>query len=187
MPLVAYQFESLFLDHVLEVNIDFDALQLIVGLSFTLEFACFFHLEPPSVAVQLDLVDLISGRDLTLVTSILSPVGSLDHRGTVVAEASRLDLGHDSVLLFQAFLPLSSRAVSRQPLFFELVEDSLWSHAVDLSFFLGVLEFSLLPDALLVLLGKGLAGHTVVLRRASRAITIISLRGELLSWHEVLG
>lgn len=53
----------LFLDHRLEVDINFDALQLIIGFPFTLQLPYLLHFHPSSISIDLDLVYLVRNRD----------------------------------------------------------------------------------------------------------------------------
>ena len=59
-----------FLDHGLEVDIDLDALQLVIGFPFALELPYLFHFHPSGIPVYLYLVDFIgdshfTGRDMS--------------------------------------------------------------------------------------------------------------------------
>ena len=148
MLLMTHQFGFLLLDHMLEVNIDLDTMELVVGLAFTLEFTRLLHLESPGVSVQLDLVDLVSGGDLSHVATILGAGSILDDTRAVVSKAGRLGFWHNSVSPLESLLSLGGSAVSLEPLLFEFVKDGLRAHRVDLSLFLSIFEFGLLSGPL---------------------------------------
>jgi hypothetical protein len=132
------ELQAFLLDHSLEVHIDFDALNLVVGLALRFELPRFLHSEPPRITVQLDLVDFVGRRDLAGGADRMT-AWKLDHAVGITAHAGRLGLRLDAVILLQSVSALGSGAVSGQALVLELVEDGLCAHLIDLGLLLGVL------------------------------------------------
>ena len=63
MRLLLRKLLLLLLDHRLEVHIDLDALQLIIGFPLALELPNLLHFHPSGIPINLDLVDLVSDCD----------------------------------------------------------------------------------------------------------------------------
>lgn len=142
---------ALSLDHVLEVHVDLNTLQLVVSFALRFEPSGLFHLHSARVTVVLDLIDFVRGRDSSLQRGHLLSRAQLDHTvGNASSESAvrLLGLWLDTILLFEPILSFSGCAVSGQTLVLKLIEHGLGRHGVDLSLLLLVLEFSLLHYAL---------------------------------------
>jgi hypothetical protein len=151
VQLLPWESFLLVLDHGLEVDVNLDALELVVGLSFTLELADLLHLKPTCISIYFYLIDFISSRHFSLqVPSLGCHQRSVGHVqvGHRALRNARLRLRLYAELLLEAILPLLRRAVSGQALVFELVQHGLGRHLIDLVLFLQVLKFLSLHSSL---------------------------------------
>lgn len=64
--LLSCQLFLFILNHGLEIDVDLDPLQLIVGLALALKLADLFHLQTAGISVDFDLIDFISSCHLAL-------------------------------------------------------------------------------------------------------------------------
>lgn len=103
--------------HELELNIDFDAVQLVVGFSDALHLSNFVCFESSGFSVELDLINLVSCAGLLAFHYAV--------RG-LETHVRCFCLGCDSILLLESVSPLLRSAIGWQTFLFEFVEDCLW-------------------------------------------------------------
>lgn len=99
-------------DHGLKINIYLDTLELIIGFSLTLKFTGFFHSETSSIPVDFNLINLVSGGDLSGWDHIRLQT---THLNTGTGDSwvdPRFRLGNDTKLLLEAILSLLGSTVS---------------------------------------------------------------------------
>ena len=122
-------------NHMLEVDVNLDTLELVVGFSFAFKFSGLFHSHPSSISILLYLIDSVRCSNSPLHVTGLD----LNHTPCIVscgyATNLRFRFRHNTILLFQSIFSLLRSSVCWQTFIFKLIENCLSWHRVNLSLF----------------------------------------------------
>ena len=94
-------------DHGLEVDVDLDAIELVVGLSFAFQLPGLLHSESSGVAVYFNLINLVGSSDLSLNWLVFNDAD-------LIWVCSRFALWADAILFFKPIFPLLGGSVGWQ-------------------------------------------------------------------------